>query len=115
MVPGGCTEPVGRIGPAGRTAGPEGCTAAIVARTVVADGRPVAMDRWWTPKTAYRPRCPGRCRTACRIADCLPRRPSDHQRRGNRPRYRTGLVDRLRSSSPMNHGSPLRMPCLLRP
>lgn len=74
--PAGCTGPAGRIapegriGPAGRTAVPEGCTAGIVARTAVADGRLVAMGQWWTPKTACRPRCPGRCPTACRRADC---------------------------------------------
>jgi len=51
------TRPVVCTGPAGRIAVPEGCTAEIVARTAVEDGRSVVMGQRWTPKTACRPRC----------------------------------------------------------
>lgn len=79
-----CTGPGASTGPGARTAawaGARTVAAALGARTVAvapgartaaAGGRPAAAGRRrrWTPETARRPRRPGRCRTACRTADC---------------------------------------------
>jgi len=86
-----CTRPGASTGPGARTAAWAGARTAAWpgartapaalgariaagpgARTAAAGGRPAAAAprRRWTPETACRPRWPGRCRTACRTADC---------------------------------------------